>query len=155
MPAFYFQQLPLTHGVTLLRSQLCFPCWGKIRGGKACIFPRHGSLGIWGASLLPTSPSHVFSFRKKAFRFGFKALRGTQNKKQGVPATARLTATFICSVSPNTFQLTFQTNISPRGLHSGCGRGEGRYFPSSFRMRQSRPRVSFLNIFITGDPLIL
>lgn len=79
MPAFYFQQLPLTHGVTLLRSQLRFPCWGKIRGGKACIFPRHGSLGIWRASLLPTNPSHVCSFcysRKKPFDLDSRHFRG-------------------------------------------------------------------------------
>ena len=75
--------------------------------------------------------------------------------KQGVPATARLMAIFICTVSPNTFQLMFQTNISPRGLHISCERGEGRYFLSSFKRRQSRPRVSFLSILLTEDPFII
>lgn len=54
MPVFYFQQLSLTHGVTLLRSELCFPCLGKIRGDKVCIFPRDRSPGTSGAP--PCSP---------------------------------------------------------------------------------------------------
>lgn len=135
-----------------------FSLLGENQRWQSLHFPKAWESWNMGGLSAPHEPQPcllLLLFTKKAFRFGFKALWGTQSKKQGVPATARLTATFICSVSPNTFQLTFQTNISPRCLHSGCGRGEGRYFPSSFRMRQSRPRVSFLNIFITGDPLIL
>lgn len=76
MPVYYFQQLSLTHSVTLPRSQLCFPCWGKIRGGKACTFPRHGSPGI---RVTPCSPqtsavSGLADSDAKMLRFGFKGL---------------------------------------------------------------------------------
>ena len=128
---------------------------GENQRWQSLHFPKAWESWNMGGLPAPHEPQPcllLLLFMKKAFRFGFKALWGTQSKKQGVPATARRKATFICSVSPNTSQLTFQTNISPRGLHTGCGRGEGRYFLSSFKMRQSRPRVSFLNIFITGDP---
>lgn len=77
MPVFYFQQLSLTHSVTLLRSQLCFPCWGKIRGGKACIFPRDGSPRIWGPlsspqTLAMSGPADINDL--KMLRFGFKGV---------------------------------------------------------------------------------
>lgn len=44
MPEFYFQPLSLTHAVTLLRSHLCFPGWGKNSEVAAHI----GKCGILG-----------------------------------------------------------------------------------------------------------
>lgn len=53
---------------------------------------------------------------------------------------------------PNVFQITFPTTIFSPGPHAICGKGKTRYFLSGFKMKKSRPRVVFLNFFITRDP---
>ena len=66
--------------VTLPRSRQCFPCWERIRGGQACVFPRAGNPGRWGPPCSPgtlamSDPPDI-NF-KKMLHFEFKGLWGT------------------------------------------------------------------------------
>lgn len=60
MPVFYFQQLSLTHAVTLQRSRLCVPCWGGNQRWQSLHFFLKG-LEYGGPGCSPETPSPVCS----------------------------------------------------------------------------------------------
>lgn len=122
---------------------------GENQRWQSSHFPKGCQSWKTGSSLLPMpGPADV---NEKCLNLNSRDFEGTLRARR--TSCHSMTYGHLCTQCiPNVFRMAFRSAISPRGPHAVCGRGERRYFLSSFKMRKSRPRVVFLNIFITRDP---